>query len=337
METEKKTQIFKIARERAPAMLKQFKLRKEHIKNQHILLLKNKREEKLRKENSKQQELQSLTKDIEKIGGLWVTSQDINKNLKKLNETEKMEAVKLQLKFRKKVLKCNPEDKFLLQFSANGIQFPLHELVSHLKVVLAADYTQTVPSNSIVSFVIKSKNERDEIMQKQREIVLKKIENIKLKKCIEANKVFKEPVPKRKKTVSVVENASKNTVENNSDIIMNVESSSQSFDHDMIMTGLNECPVGKNVVVAYMDTWYPGQVIAQENNIFKVKFLHPAKSVQNLFKWPEKEDISEIDEMFIFYLDFEILSKDSGGRTWYLTNYHKIQYEYEQYCRKYFD
>ncbi|CAG2215923.1 unnamed protein product [Mytilus edulis] len=89
METEKKTQIFKIARERAPAMLKQFKLRKEHIKNQHILLLKNKREEKLRKENSKQQELQSLTKDIEKIGGLWVTSQDINKNLKKLNETEK--------------------------------------------------------------------------------------------------------------------------------------------------------------------------------------------------------------------------------------------------------
>ncbi|CAG2191586.1 unnamed protein product [Mytilus edulis] len=189
----------------------------------------------------------------------------------------------------------------------------------------------------MVFFVIKSKNERDEIMQKQREIVLKKIENIKLKKCIEANKVFKEPVPKRKKTVSVVEKASKNTVENNSDIIMNVESSSQSFDHDMIMTGLNECPVGKNVVVAYMDTWYPGQVIAQENTIFKVKFLHPAKAVQNLFKWPEKEDISEIDEMFIFYLDFEILSKDSGGRTWYLTNYHKIQYEYEQYCRKYFD
>ncbi|CAC5384728.1 unnamed protein product [Mytilus coruscus] len=31
METEKKTQTFKIARERAPAMLKQFKLRKEHI------------------------------------------------------------------------------------------------------------------------------------------------------------------------------------------------------------------------------------------------------------------------------------------------------------------
>ncbi|VDI28946.1 Hypothetical predicted protein [Mytilus galloprovincialis] len=67
--------------------------------------------------------------------------------------------------------------------------------------------------------------------------------------------------------------------------------------------------VGKNVVVAYIDTWYPGQVIGQENTIFKVKFLHPANG-------PEKEDISEIDEMFIFYLDFEILPKDSGDRTW---------------------
>ncbi|VDI55399.1 Hypothetical predicted protein [Mytilus galloprovincialis] len=177
-------------------------------------------------------------------------------------------------------------------------------------IALEADNTQSVPPKSMVTFVIKSKNERDEIMQNQREIVFKKIENIKSKKCIKANKVFKEPVPKRKKTV--VENTSKKTVENTSDIIMNVESSSQSS--DMNMTGLNKCPVGKNVVVAYMDTWYPGQVIAKENNILKIFFLYPAKSVMNLFKWPEREDISEIDEMFIFNLNLDFFF-NSGGRT----------------------
>jgi hypothetical protein len=45
-----------------------------------------------------------------------------------LNESSKFDAVKTQLKFRKKVLKSRPDDKTLLQFLVNGIPFTFDEL-----------------------------------------------------------------------------------------------------------------------------------------------------------------------------------------------------------------
>jgi hypothetical protein len=56
--------MIKIARENAPSILQQFKIRKEQIKQKHILLLKQRKEEKVKKEKAKQQELEQLTKDI---------------------------------------------------------------------------------------------------------------------------------------------------------------------------------------------------------------------------------------------------------------------------------
>jgi hypothetical protein len=74
--------------------------------------------------------------------------------------------------------------------------------------------------------------------------------------------------------------------------------------------------IGQNVAVAYMDVWYPGQIVFVAENVLTVKFLHPAKC--NIFKWPEKEDTSIIDKMFVFHFGFDILPKDSFGRTWYI-------------------
>jgi hypothetical protein len=53
----------------------------QKIKQKHILLLKQRKEEKVKKEKAKQQELEQLTKDIEKIGGLWVSNQDFEEYL----------------------------------------------------------------------------------------------------------------------------------------------------------------------------------------------------------------------------------------------------------------
>jgi hypothetical protein len=58
------------------------------------------------------------------------------------------------------------------------------------------------------------------------------------------------------------------------------------------------------------------QIVFVDDNVLTVKFLHPAKS--NVFKWPEKEDTSIIDNIFVFHFGFDILPKDSFGRTWYI-------------------
>ena len=183
IECEKKTEIIKIARENAPSILQQFKIRKEQIKQKHILLLKQRKEEKVKKEKAKQQELEQLTKDIEKIGGLWVSNQDFNKNLQMLNESSKFDALKTQLKFRKKVLKSRPDDKTLLQFSVNGIPFTFDELISNLHILISSSNVNdhelqqfSIDSNFSIkaNFVIKSKSEREALMLKQRELVNKK-------------------------------------------------------------------------------------------------------------------------------------------------------------------
>jgi butyrate kinase len=69
---------------------------------------------------------------LKKIG-LWVSKQDLRTNLQRLDELMKLNALKTQIKFRKKVLKSSVEDKTLLQFSSNGIPFNLKELISHLE------------------------------------------------------------------------------------------------------------------------------------------------------------------------------------------------------------
>lgn len=302
METEKKANIFKIAREKAPEMIKQFKMRKTEIKKQHVLLLKKRQEEKIKKEVQIQTELENISKEIQKFGGLWQTISDVNANLKHIKEKDKLEAVKLQLKFRKKVLKSNPDNKTLLQFSTNNIPFSLNELISHLKILItsnASDVEADLNLN-VQSFTIKSKEEREIIMEQQRGMVLKKIKAIQLKNKIKSsdNKVLSrdditgtcnEPVSKKIKT------------NNLSSVDTNITNT--------ISICTNEYKTGQFVAVAYIENWYPGQVIGVESNFLEVKFLHPSKSSENLFKWPEKEDISKIENIFVFFSEFDILPK----------------------------
>jgi hypothetical protein len=52
------------------------------------------------------------------------------------NESQKIEAVRVQIKFRKKVLKMAPEEKNVLPFSSNSIQFSLNEPSRVIKCAL---------------------------------------------------------------------------------------------------------------------------------------------------------------------------------------------------------
>ena len=173
LDSERKKYIFQSARQNAPEMLKLFQQRKETIKNKHISLLKVRKEEKVRKEKLKQLEMETLTKKIEKNDVLWV-NKNILKNLRDLTESQKIEAVEVQIKFRKKVLKMPPEEENVLPFSSNSIQFSLNELLTNLKtlILMSPMYVYNDVDSESSAFVIKPESERDDILKSLRDTVI---------------------------------------------------------------------------------------------------------------------------------------------------------------------
>ena len=96
------------------------------------------------------------------------------KNLRDLTESQKIEAVKVQIKFRKKVLKMAPEEENVLPFSSNSIQFSLNELLTNLKTLILMspmNVYNDVDSESS-AFVIKPESERDDILKSLRDTVI---------------------------------------------------------------------------------------------------------------------------------------------------------------------
>ena len=96
------------------------------------------------------------------------------KNLRDLTESQKIKAVKVQIKFRKKIPKMAPEEKNVLPFSSNSIQFSLNELLTNLKTLILMspmNVYNDVDSESS-AFVIKPESERDDILIQLRDTVI---------------------------------------------------------------------------------------------------------------------------------------------------------------------
>ncbi|CAC5361729.1 unnamed protein product [Mytilus coruscus] len=293
MNVEKKAEVFKIAREKTPEIIKQFRKRKEEIKKNHMLLLKQRKEEKERKALKKQEEVKALTIEIQKYGGLWLNLKDLNLNLKK--SEDKSEAVKTQIKFHKKVLKTNTEDKTLLQFSANSIQFNFEELLSHLKVLINfSSHSKDMGneedfSNDNENFIIKSASDRLIFMEKQREIILQKICLIKNKKRKDVAIVSQEPVTKKARGKSSVINSVISC--NNTNIDNDIDSSS-----DYVLPNLNfQC--GQYVAVAYADTWYPGQILGGYTDIRDDQKVRPQRESNRFRKTKEQSNTEELTDL----------------------------------------
>ncbi|KAG1708474.1 putative transposase-like protein [Nymphon striatum] len=90
---------------------------------------------------------------------------------------------------------------------------------------------------------------------------------------------------------------------------------------------------GQMAAIAYNDCWYPGQVmkVILENKAL-VKFLHPCESHKSsCFRWPNKEDILEIENVFVFSTEFELCAKDSSGRSWFIPNVSDLHTAYKAY------
>ncbi|CAG2254946.1 unnamed protein product [Mytilus edulis] len=115
--------MFKMARENAPKMLQHYKDQK------HIEILQKKKDEAISKQQRKNDEIIKIKGDIDTYGGQWVLEKDMERALENLSMTQKVDAVKGQIKYQKVVLKKNPEDKNFLKFSVEGNKFTLNQLL----------------------------------------------------------------------------------------------------------------------------------------------------------------------------------------------------------------
>ena len=76
---------------------------------------------------------EELTKKLQKLGGLWTTEKEIEDGLREMKTTKaKLNALKLQISFRKKVLGQLYSDKVVFQFSHNKQPFSNTQLKENL-------------------------------------------------------------------------------------------------------------------------------------------------------------------------------------------------------------
>ena len=92
LETSKKEKVFDTARKCAPKMVEDYRKRKSELKTLHIEMLRKKKEEIINQEKKKNAEIVKLGQDIEQFGGFWKSEIDVFKNLKKLKNSQKLDA-----------------------------------------------------------------------------------------------------------------------------------------------------------------------------------------------------------------------------------------------------
>ena len=116
-----------------PKIIEDFRKRKTELKIKRIELVKQKKEDILKIQRQKNEEICKLNSEIKLYGGIWETINDITINMKILNNNQKFDALKCQIKYRKVVLKESPKEKQWFQFSTNNKLFSFHEILDNLK------------------------------------------------------------------------------------------------------------------------------------------------------------------------------------------------------------
>ena len=131
-EPEKRQELLKVARTLAPAVKENFKRRKQEIEMCREKALAKKQKEIEQKQLHKTQEKEKLIREIEGIG-LWKSRTEVECKLKTIpKKTEKEKILKLQIKYRHKVIEQTPPDTSVFKFSHNRKQHSIEQLKQNL-------------------------------------------------------------------------------------------------------------------------------------------------------------------------------------------------------------
>ena len=103
--------------------------------------LEKERAEVERKERERRAEVIRLQKDNQEAGGLWTSPEEVDAALvqlttgKRSDNKAKLEAIKLQIRFRHKVISQTFSDK-MGNFSAAGKAFSLEEMMQRIRAIV---------------------------------------------------------------------------------------------------------------------------------------------------------------------------------------------------------
>ena len=144
-ETEK---LLHAARMLAPSLRMKFKARRQEIERKRQEDLQKRAEAIARKELKAIKEKEKLTKGIEKVG-LWTSRMEIEDGLDGfVKKTKKLEVLKLQINFRKKVLGQNHPNKTIFNFSHNRKQHSVRQLTENL-LILVGDASDDLEDGNV--------------------------------------------------------------------------------------------------------------------------------------------------------------------------------------------
>ena len=138
---EERRAIIAQARRDVLGLRKLYKERQAEIQRVRRENLEAERKEKERKEQARLAELERLIKAVELLGGQW-RSVEVELGLGRLTTGKrgenkpKLDAIKTQINFRKKVLSQNIPAKYG-NFSQGGKQFTLAEMTERLKAIVS--------------------------------------------------------------------------------------------------------------------------------------------------------------------------------------------------------
>ena len=130
------------ARKDVPGIRKLYKERQAEIQRVRRENLQAERKEKERKEQERSAELERLVKAVELLGGQWRSEEAVAAGLARLTTGKrgenkiKLDAIKTQINFRKKVLNQNIPAQYGT-FSQAGKQFSLAEMTERLKAIVS--------------------------------------------------------------------------------------------------------------------------------------------------------------------------------------------------------
>ena len=162
---EEQTTILQVARKLVPEHRRLEKARKAAIHAYKLKKIQEQEEASQQREARRIAEVEAITQQLSKLpGGLWLTEQAIIDALAQLPTNKlKIDAIKSQLRFRKRVL-CQKAEKSLFAFSRDGKNHPVAELQSNLIQLVSSTASATGTASNISDEVQALENSEDEEM-----------------------------------------------------------------------------------------------------------------------------------------------------------------------------
>ena len=128
--------LFDAARKLAPEVRKRLNERRKVMEDRRQQLVLKRQEDIARKKNKVSREHEMLKEEIDAIG-LWRNKRDVETGLQKIStKTEKLRVLKVQIKFRQKVLVQSHPDSSIFKFSSHGKAHSVEKLKENLCTLL---------------------------------------------------------------------------------------------------------------------------------------------------------------------------------------------------------